>query len=367
MSENNGLFIAATVTKIILLILNTLGNLLVIQAIARSHRLRTASNYLVANLALCDLLSPLLNIPVDISVDIAGDTWLYGTTVCKLVWPSATLFTISSALTLVTISIDRSRALRHPFVTKLTTRQSLALIFLTHAFSFIVIVPYAMASVVRDGKCREDWSSSHFQPRQYTLIVFHVQYLVPLIILAFVYSKAAHYLYRCTKNLVLLELDGRSRHSENSTVAHFLRRHRRFRGIKKTAQRSRGLKIRGEQNARVVKMFAIVVAVFAIFTLPNNVRWLLTDFGNYSEYEHRKIISFLCVTCTYANCLANPIIYGTLSRDYKSHFMRILTVRRNEEKHDLVHQRPRGRPTTPRKCKRSLNDGHAREIITTMV
>lgn len=354
MLETNGLFIGATVTKVILLILNTFGNLLVIQAIARSHRLRTASNYLVANLAVCDLLSPLLNIPVDISVEIAQKSWHYGPVVCRLIWPLGTLLTTSSALTLVAISIDRSRALRHPFVTKLTTRQSLCIIFFIHIFSLVVVVPYSMASVIIDGQCSEDWSKSHFTPEQYTLIVFHVQYLIPLVILAFVYGEAACYLRRCTRSLVQFEGDHDNGQSEKSDAATSLRRHR-FHG-KKSPQRSKSLKVRREQNTRVVKMFGVVVAIFAVFTLPNNVWWLLKDFGNFSDYKHHEIISFLCIMFTYTNCLANPIIYGTLSRDYKSHFLRFLTLGRYGKNGSDFTQRTSRLQDTIRMAKRSLRE-----------
>ena len=324
MSETSGLFIGMAVANIIMLILNMIGNFLVIQAIAKTHRLRTASNFLVANLALCDLLSPLLNIPVDISVELSSRAWHYGPVLCRVIWPVATMMTTSSALTLVAISIDRSRALRHPFVTKMTTCQSIAIILTIHVVSLLVILPYSMASVVIDGQCDEDWSASIFTSRQYTLIIFHVQYLIPLIILAFVYCRAAHYLRRCTLSLVKLEecSDSTTEQSETKSTR------RRRSQAKNSPSRTRSLNIRREQNTHVMKMFAVVVTVFAFFTLPNNVRWLVDDFGNHSQYPHKDLISFLCAMCTYFNCFANPIIYGTFSKDYKASFYRVLTFGR---------------------------------------
>ena len=323
MSENNGLFIGMAVVNVIMLILNIIGNFLVIQAIAKTHRLRTASNFLVANLALCDLLSPLLNIPVDISVKLSR-AWHYGPVLCRLFWPVATMMTTSSALTLVAISIDRSRALRYPFVTKLTTCQSVVIVLAIHVLSLLLILPYSVASVVIDGQCDEDWSTGIFTSRQYTLIIFHVQYLIPLIILTFVYCRAAHYLRRCTLSLVKLE-----ECSDSTTEQSELKSGRRRRSqATNSPSRTRSLTIRREQNAHVMKMFAVVVTVFAFFTLPNNVRWLVDDFRNYSQYPHKDLIAFLCTMCTYLNCFANPIIYGTFSKDYKASFLRVLTFGR---------------------------------------
>ena len=211
------LFVGMAVANVIVLILNTTGNFLVIQAIARTHRLRTASNLLVANLALCDLLSPLLNIPIDISVEVSDHAWHYGPVACRLIWPIATMMTTSSAFTLVAISIDRSRALRHPFLSKITTCQSLGIILLIHTTSLLVILPYSVASTLIDGECAEDWSANIFTSRQYTLVLFHVQYLIPLLVLAFVYGRAARYLRRCTLSLAKLEecTDSSLEHSES--------------------------------------------------------------------------------------------------------------------------------------------------------
>lgn len=317
-----GFFAGISSVYIIVLILNTIGNVLVIQAILKTHRLRTASNFLVANLAFCDLLSPLLNIPIDLSVKLSSHAWHYGSIACRLIWPIATMMTTSSALTLVAISLDRSRALRHPFVTKLTTCQSVWIVLLIHCISLVVSLPYALASVIVNGQCLENWNGGIFSARQYTLIMFHVQYLLPLIILAYVYGRAAHYLRHCTRSLGQLEeCTGSS--VDQSETGSFKRRRSH---PPKSPSKQRSLRIRREQNTRVMKMFAVVVTVFAFLTLPNNVQWLVHDFANNSSYPHRDVISSLCALFTYLNCFANPIIYGTFSKDYKVSFLRVLTL-----------------------------------------
>ena len=324
MSEISGPFLGMAIANVILLVLNTMGNFLVIQAIAKTHRLRTASNFLVANLALCDLLSPLLNIPVDISVELSSHAWNFGPVLCRIIWPIATMMTTSSALTLVAISIDRSRALRHPFARKLTTCQAIEIILLIHTISLLVIIPYSIASALIDGECDEDWSASIFTSRQYTLIMFHIQYLIPLIILAYVYGRAACHLRRSTLSLVKLEECSDS--TAEQTELKFSQRRRSQ--APNSPSRVRSLTIRREQNAHVMKMFAVVVAVFAFFTLPNNVRWLVDDFRNHAQYPHKDIVAFICAMCTYCNCFANPIIYGTFSKDFKASFFRVLTFGR---------------------------------------
>lgn len=368
MPETADIFIGITVANVVILILNTIGNFLVIQAIVRTSRLRTASNFLVANLAFCDLMSPLLNIPIDISVEVSSGAWHYGPAVCRIIWPLATMMTTSSALTLVAISIDRSRALRHPFVTKLTISQAVGTVLFIHTVSLIVIIPYSLASVIVDGQCGEDWSESIFTSRQYTLIIFHVQYLMPLIVLALVYSCAACYLRRCSLSLVKLEERTDSCVEQSETRS--LRRRRST--APNSPRRQTSLTIRREQNTRVMKMFAVVVTVFAFLTLPNNVRWMVDDFANYTQYEHKNLVSFLCTMCTYFNCFANPIIYGSFSRDYKVSFMRVLTLGRYGNGCESSPRRAGlSRLASSIRGKRSLNnfrdDINRKEVTGTMV
>ncbi|XP_028398101.1 neuropeptide FF receptor 1-like [Dendronephthya gigantea] len=368
MPETKDIFIGMTVANVVILILNTIGNFLVIQAIVRTNRLRTASNFLVANLAFCDLMSPLLNIPIDISVEVSSLAWHYGPVVCRIIWPVATMMTTSSALTLVAISIDRSRALRHPFVTKLTLYQAVGTVLFIHVVSLLLIIPYSIASVIIDGQCAEDWNASIFTSRQYTLIIFHVQYLMPLIVLALVYSCAARYLRRSTLSLIKLEecTDSSVEQSETKSLR------RRRSNAPNSPRRQASLTIRREQNTRVMKMFAVVVTVFAFLTLPNNVRWMVDDFANHTQYAHKNLVSFLCTMCTYFNCFANPIIYGTFSRDYKVSFLRVLTLGRYGNAYESKPRRTGlSRLPSSFRRRRSLNnfrdDMNRREVTGTMV
>ena len=83
------------------------GNTLVCLVIASTRRMRTTRNYLLVNLAVSDLTVALLCIPFDVVLKITAPQWLLGEAMCKLLWPSMTLVTNSSAATLAAISYDR--------------------------------------------------------------------------------------------------------------------------------------------------------------------------------------------------------------------------------------------------------------------
>lgn len=87
--------------------LSATGNTLVCLVVARTRRMRTTRNYLLVNLAVSDLTVALLCIPFDMVLKIVAPDWPLGTAMCKLLWPSVTLVTNSSAATLAVISYDR--------------------------------------------------------------------------------------------------------------------------------------------------------------------------------------------------------------------------------------------------------------------
>lgn len=91
----------------IIFTVSTTGNILVCLVVARTRRMRTTRNYLLVNLAVSDLTVALLCIPFDMVLKITAPEWPLGAAMCKLLWPSMTLVTNSSAATLAVISFDR--------------------------------------------------------------------------------------------------------------------------------------------------------------------------------------------------------------------------------------------------------------------
>ena len=76
-------------------------------------------------------------------------------------------------------------------------------------------------------------------------------------------------------------------------------------------------------NAKAMKMFIIIVIVFAIFMFPNQVVWLWADFGGRDKTSNFRKISIVCWLFTYTNCVVNPVILGVLSKDFREGFKMI--------------------------------------------
>ena len=324
---------AFRVTKIffyfLILFVSTFGNSMVAHIIRNTKKMRTASNYLILNLAICDLVTPLISIVFDFILEENDYVWFYGGVMCKLLWPAQTYFTCASSLNLAAISLDRYRLIMHPFKTRLSTKQIYFMILLVHVFSLAAVGPYVYVLSLHNGTCEEHWPKFAYR-QAYTLFLFLMQYGFPLTFMAVVYGLAVHALYNTSARI--------SRNSINSNVCQTRlkvtgvsqnlkkpgRKISRTESVmKKIHSMRRKIDIWSTPNAKAMKMFIMIVVVFAIFMFPNQVVWLWADFGGGINSPHFTKISIICWLFTYTNSVVNPIIFGVFTKDFRRGFKKI--------------------------------------------
>ena len=292
-----------------ILVLSCFGNSLVAIVIVKARRMRASSNIFILNLALCDFITPALSIPFDLALEERNYIWSFGKAMCKTLWPFQTVFSTSSTLTLAAISLDRFRILVKPFTGHISTGKSAMFLFIIHAFSIGLCIPYFIALDYNESEmsCSESWTSVHYR-QTYTIVLFLCQYALPLITMTIAYVLIYHSLHSDLTRLLSVASESRDRRSHSRTST-FSKDSMEFK--------------RKEQNIRLAKMFVIVVVVFAISMFPNQVLWLWVDFGNGADHKYFHYISVVCRICTYANSVLNPFIYALKSREFRSGFARI--------------------------------------------
>lgn len=284
----------------VILTLSILGNTAVVYVIFQSRRRIRKTSYvlLVLNLAICDVITPSISIPFDWVFEEHDFRWTLGAVLCKLLWPLQTMFSTSSALTLAMICYDRYRAVVHPFKARRVTKTHIKhCIFAIHFTSCLFMIPYAIVLDLKGDDCHEHWPSPISSYRKaYTLVLFLIQYGIPLTLMVSLHSVALKTL--CHQSRDFRQGSVRSNASEASLKFQISAR-------KKV------------QNVHVTKTFVVIVMVFALSMFPNQVLWLWVDFGNGGENEYFAIISAVCRLFTYSNSVLNPIIYGFYSREFR--------------------------------------------------
>ena len=318
------------VTKIffyfLILSASTFGNMMVAHIISTTRKMRTPSNFLILNLAVCDLVTPLISIVFDFVLEENNYIWFYGRVMCKLLWPAQTYFTCSSSLTLAAISLDRYRLIMHPFKTRLSMKQICILICLVHVFSLVAVSPYVYVLSLRNGSCDENWPEFSYR-QAYTLFLFLVQYGLPLCFMVVMYGLAVRALYASSakmrdnsitsnmSQLVRRESEASQKNPRKVSTTNSI--------MRKLSTISARIDIWSTPNAKAMQMFIVVVVVFAIFMFPNQVVWVWADFGGGINSPNFTNISIVCWLFTYTNCVVNPIIFGVFSKDFRKGFKRI--------------------------------------------
>ncbi|XP_075158109.1 RYamide receptor-like [Haematobia irritans] len=177
-----------------------LGNGTVCYIVQSTPRMRTVTNYFIANLAMGDILMSLFCVPSSfISTFILG-YWPFGIALCHFVNYSQAVSVLVSAYTLVAISIDRYIAIMWPLRPRITKRYAKFIIVGIWIIALATALPIPIVSkLVQPGDwyeqcdryiCKEEWPTAE-QNYYYTWALLTLQFIVPLSVLIFTYTRIA--------------------------------------------------------------------------------------------------------------------------------------------------------------------------------
>ena len=182
----------------------TVGNLLVILVIFR-HRSLLKNNhyYVVFHLAICDLFNLVLS-TAEIYNALTGNSLINSPVLCKLWYPTHTVFYTSGIIFMVIISILRFQAVSKPLRPALSRWKVKVMTMLAYIFATICVLPYILVLEfnTRSG-CVETWPVEQLNIC-YTLVLAAIQYFIPVVLLFVAYWKICVELVRQNKERKLL-------------------------------------------------------------------------------------------------------------------------------------------------------------------
>ena len=291
------------------------GNTLVILTVLILRKMRTVPMIFVANLAACDLTTTISSIAFDLPEAELG-FWPYGGVLCKIIWPLATFSTNAAALTLVAISIDRFVSIICPLNLRyrITRGKCLKMILAIYCISALAVTPYSVIlkySASHLPACKENWPEGYYLAKIYTVVLFALQYGLPLIVMSVIYTRIGLKLCKNSSKAAALST-GRGGKSRTSSTSGKL-----YHSASDAAEYA--LQKRKRQNEKTAKMFLFVVVIFLVFMMPHQLLWLSHDFLSHSQtfIAYEELISFVCRAFTYANSVLNPIIYGVCNGNFR--------------------------------------------------
>ena len=142
------------------------------------------------------------------------------------------------------------------------------------------------------------WPSLNHR-KAYTLALFILQFVLPLLVIAAAYLKIGVYLRRSTS----LQIFPSWITSKNNWAQ---------------IQRKK-------KNMQLIKTLALIVIFFAICLLPGQIGFLLWEFG---DEQDQPIMDAIFKFADILDCLhacVNPIVYGLLTEQFRKEYIRYLS------------------------------------------
>ncbi|XP_020906810.1 putative neuropeptide Y receptor type 6 [Exaiptasia diaphana] len=276
--DNNFSRVLVEIVYVVIFVLGTVGNVAMIFLLRRRSRRRrqSPSNRLLVHVVISEMSVLLLNIPIDIALIHVGHRWIFGPTMCKILWPLQTLSFGSFVWILTLLSYQRYRGIVCPLEGKLSTKRVNSMVSIVWLFSLVVVIPYGAFLDYQGDDCIETWNQ--FTRKCFTVIFFIVQYALPLAITLYCYVKIAIVVRKGHTNV--------RRHISGSIQAESRHKQRNFSAI------------------RTAVLFTVI---FAVCMFPHQALWLWLEFGNY-QGDIRHVLTFAYMF-TFTSVFMNPLVY----------------------------------------------------------
>ncbi|XP_022243216.1 RYamide receptor-like [Limulus polyphemus] len=278
-------------------LLAVVGNFCVLWIVATSLRMQTVTNFFIANLACADIIIGLFSIPFQFQAALL-QRWVLPAFMCAFCPFVQTLSVNVSIFTLTAIALDRYRAVMFPLKARTTKLRAKFVILGIWAFAAAASVPYALA--LRVTYVYDSATGNYTKPfcnnvgipkviwKTYNPMLVCLQYFFPLFVISYAYG-------RMSLKLKDAQAPG---NAEGARDAGILRNKR-----------------------KVIKMLAIVVALFSFCWLPFQSYNLLQEiFPQINNYKYINVIWFCCHWLAMSNSCYNPFIYAIYNERFKREF-----------------------------------------------
>ncbi|CAB3387941.1 Hypothetical predicted protein [Cloeon dipterum] len=278
-------------------VLSVAGNSLVMWAVLGSRRMqRSATNWLLANLAFADVIIGLFVVPFQFQAALL-QRWDLPDFMCSFCPFVQTLSVNVSIFTLTTIAVRRYRAVAKPL--KVSRWQARFTIITIWAAGIVLAMPMIITLQVREVPISNsnphltkpfcDFVGVPFEVlKWYRRLVVGTQYFLPLVIIIVMYVLLARRLWGA-------QPPGNAQNQRDATLL--------------------------RNKKRVIKMLVVVVALFALCWLPLQTYNVLQDiFPKINEYRYINIIWFCCDWLAMSNSVCNPFVYGIYNDNFRRRF-----------------------------------------------
>ena len=270
--------------------------------------MKTITNYLVANMAVSDILITVLAVPRQITEILLGPRrWLidglFGSVLCKGVYFFQDITIGVSILSLSAIAIDRYRGIVFPLRKQFRKPAKLCKMIIPAIWLISVglqaVYFYILRTVTVDNKryCVINWAPKFDRKKSqetHFIVIFVCLIAIPACIVTLLYSA------------VILNLK-RSRHTRGHGPSRYMMSERLI------------------EDKKVVRMIIAILVAFIVYVMPINIYGILFYFvWDWKIPCGMENFGFSAFFILYSNAWINPCIYFTLNEKYRQGLLTIV-------------------------------------------
>ena len=339
--ESKGLRFFRLALFSVIIFASVIGNSMVCYAVWSIPTRKPLSYYLVANMALAEILSSVC-LPVML-VHIDTSERHQAVLAYCIQNPLQVLAILVVTYSLSAIAFYRYRVMAEPISRALSTKRKLLAIFGVWLVSLAISFPLFIGLKFEDGKCLEHGVAAS---QVYVLIKFILNYAVPYVIMLVSYGAVA---WNLRKRIVERTIQGRNSMIPSSCVVEGEDQIELQDLAKKPADEvtrfreneQRNVLVNG-RNRRVstpentdlerdlLKMIFVLILVFVVCYFPYQALFLWTRIYNIKTFQfryHALLIKYVFILTCLPSAL-HPLCYGTMSRFYAKAFSKIILCRK---------------------------------------
>ncbi|XP_050084495.1 trissin receptor isoform X2 [Anopheles aquasalis] len=357
------------------------GNLLVILVVTLSRRLRSITNFFLANLAVADLCVGVFCVMQNLTIYLI-ESWVFGDFLCKMYQFVHSLSYTASIFILVVICMERYFAIIHPITCKqiLTSRRLRLVIVAVWITSAVYSIPKFIFVRTITNNLGDDQleticivNRKMFNSELFDIINFALLYLLPLLVMTVLYSRIAIALWKSSRGLER-HIALQNTTSSSYSGGNFHRKpsskyDKRTAGVTESQVSVESDKVvvttwpaqnsfhqrHGTQLTQVshssnnvlrarrgvIRMLMVVVLTFALCNLPFHARkmWQYWSTEYKGDSNFNALFTPLTFLVTYFNSGVNPLLYAFLSRNFRKGMRELLLCSFKKNKNKSLNQR----------------------------
>ncbi|KAM5167458.1 5-hydroxytryptamine receptor 1B [Callospermophilus lateralis] len=321
----------------------TLSNAFVIATVYRTRKLHTPANYLIASLAVTDLLVSILVMPISTMYTVTG-RWTLGQVVCDFWLSSDITCCTASIMHLCVIALDRYWAITDAveYSAKRTPKRAAVMITLVWVFSICISLP---PFFWRQAKAEEEVldclvNTDHVLYTVYSTVgAFYLPTLLLIALYGRIYVEARSRILKQTPNktgkrLTRAQLITDSPGSTSSVTSINSRApdvpsesgspvYVNQVKVRVSDALLEKKKLMAARERKATKTLGIILGAFIVCWLPFFIISLVMPICKDACWFHMAIFDFF-TWLGYLNSLINPIIYTMSNEDFKQAFHKLI-------------------------------------------